>query len=287
MEIRIMAFVALLGSAGPLACTEKKPPDSSGGDESDADTDADTDSDTDTDPDSWHANTIAVEFGFAWDSAKGEVATVTAEGAPLRNYAQVTMYNDDKLSGSGPHQFCFFVWDLPDGTLATDDRYASYWMGVDLSTITPTYTDESSDGEVGDCEHLGGFIDAPRGDGETLEDFITGLEFGVGVGSFEMADAKTVNDWDSYWRKLYEADYGVWEDVDSYFGLGGFTTNVPALDADAAPAPLGVTFAYLVGKDWAVVYKDELAVAIALGSVKTAPTGYYKTLSLYAFGTGF
>ncbi len=295
MEIRSIAILALLGSTGLLACTDKGD-DSSGGDESDADTDTDTDTDTDSDTDSdtdtdvhepWHADTISIDFGFGWDATTNEIATATGPTGPLGNYVAISLFNLGKQKALDVYQFCFVSYDLPDGAVPMSSASGDYWMGFDLSKLTPTITGKTTDPTVeGDCEMMEDFIDVSRGT-QTLEEFVMALGFGAHIGNFANVDEDTYDDWESFWDDSFGDKIGEWDDTEPYFSLAGFTTDVETFGATNSPAPFGVAFGYLVDEKWNLVEKDGAVVTLDLSAMAAPPTAYYQTQSLYIYGTGF
>ena len=292
MEIRKMAILALLGTTGLTACD--KGSDSAGA-EGDADTDSDTDSDTDTDTDTdtdvhdpWHADTISIQTGFGWDATKNELVTVNGGKGPLGNVVQIELYNYAESQDLAPYQFCFFVYDLGTGARKSDPLFKDYWLSFDLTGITPLVTGKATTSE-GDCDMLDSFVSLDRGDGETLEDFAARIDLGLGIGNWGLVDSKTYDVWQGFWGKGYDTTYGAWNDAEPYFSYTAFSTGgFNDFQTDTAPGPLGVSFAYLVDKDWNVVFDDAGAgIPLDQSAATSAQSAYYSTVTMYAWGTGF
>ena len=292
MEIRRAILTAAF--AGTLACgSSKDEGDTGGGDgggESDADTDSDTDADSDADTDvaqGWHADTVGVDFSYAWDATKGQVTTATSNGELLPNAAWITLFNlADSEKAASPTQFCALRYTL-DGATATDARFAStYWMGIDVSALSPEVGADTDQGR-GDCDGLASFIDVTRGVGQPVDEFVAALGFGVGVGSWDTVDYATAKAWMDYWDKHdLTSKYGEWKDLQPYFTAAGFTSAVKTLDAVDAPKPFGVAYAYEMKKG-VVTMKGEQGVVLDVSSATSAPTAYYQSQALYIYGTGF
>jgi hypothetical protein len=292
MEIRWIAVLALLGSTGLTACSDKGD-DSSGG-ESDADTDTDTDTDTDADADTdvheaWHANTVSIDYVLGWDGTKNEVAAVSDEdGKPLANIVAISLYNRDE-TGLTPYQFCFVTYEIPAGTPARADSFGDYWMGIDLAALTPDISGKSSSGSKGDCEMIDEVVDSARGDGQSVEDFVASLGFGLDLGNFTVLDSDTYDSWESGWSDNgYEKKKGDWDDLEPFFALSGFTSEIPFFGNDSDPGPFGIGFGFLVDpKTGQLVVKDGASIPLDLSVMATAPSGYYTNASLYVYGSGF
>jgi hypothetical protein len=278
-----LTWLALAHTSG---CAEKGD-DSSAAGESDTDTDADADTDTDTDTDvGWHADTVAFDLSFGWDSTKGQVTPASANGEPLSNDAWVTLFNlQDSDKAEPPTKFCALRYAL-DGAAPSDSRFASYWLGFDLGVLAPEVGAETDIGR-GDCEGLARFIDVTRGVGQPVDEFVAALGFGLGIGSWDNVDFETEEAWEEYWKKEgLGKDHGEWTDLEPYFALAGFTSAVGTLGADEAPKPFGVTYAYTLKKG-AVTMKDQQGVALDVSTTTDAPTAYYETQALYIYGTAF
>ena len=284
MEIRNALIMASLGLA---ACESSTDDTSGGGGEGDADTDSDTDADSDADTDvGWHADTLAFELSFGWDAKKSQITTASATGAPLPNAAWVMLFNNADMDKSkSSTQFCALYYEL-DGAAATDARFASYWLGFDLAALAPEVGADTDQGR-GDCDGLGSFIDVTRGGGQPVDEFVAALGFGLGVGSWDLIDYETEQDWMDYWDKHDLAkDYGEWDDLEPYFSLASFASAVKTLDAVDAPKPFGVSYAYELKKG-EVTMKGDQGVVLDVSSASSAPTAYFKAQPLYIYGTGF
>jgi hypothetical protein len=289
--MEIGSALLIVAFAGPLACGSSKDGHDSaggGGGEADADTDADTDADSDADTDAagWHADTIGFDLSFGWDAAKSQVTAATANGELLPNTAWITLYNlADSEKAATPTQFCALRYTL-DGAPAVDARFASYWMGFELGAITPEVGADTDLGR-GDCDGLGSFIDVTRGGGQPVAEFVAALGFGLGIGSWDQVDYETAQAWQDYWEKHDLAtEYGEWADLEPYFALAGFTSEVKTLGAVDAPKPFGVTYAYALKKG-ALTMKGDQGVVLDVSSASSAPTAYFETQALYIYGTGF
>jgi hypothetical protein len=280
------AFVIeVAGLLGPVACSSDGN-DTSGAGASEADTDTDSDADTDTDEDAgWHGDTLAVDLAFGWDALTSQVVPTTVNEELMPNAATITIFNFADNELDAPTRFCALGYAL-DGATAADARFATYWTGFDLSSVIPE-VGISTDHGVGDCEGLASFIDVTRGTGQPVDEFVTALGFGAGVGDWDNVDFETAQDWESYWTDDgLDGTYGAWGELEPYFAVAGFTSAVGRLEAEA-PAPFGIAFAYALDAKRNVALKDKQLVAIDLSSASVAPTAYFQTRAMYVYGTAF
>jgi hypothetical protein len=287
MRFGSAVVVTLVVSLALGACQSSNDDTAGAGGEADTDTDADSDADSDADTDvGWHADTLAFDLTFGWDATKTQVTTASLTGEPLRNAAWVMLFNSADMDKSKTStEFCALSYDL-DGAAATDARFASYWVGFDLSGLVPEVGADTDRGP-GDCDGLGSFIDVTRGIDQPVDEFVAALGFGLGVGSYELVDYESAKDWQAYWEKHdLASDYGEWDDLEPYFALAGFTSAVKTLGAVDAPKPFGVSYAYELNKG-EVTMKGDQGVVLSLSEASSAPTAYFRTQALYIYGTGF
>jgi hypothetical protein len=267
-----------------------------GGDESDADTDADSDTDTDSDADAdtdtdtdtdvqgWDADTIQVDASFGYDAGTGTIQTMTFDGTALPNAISATIVNlADVSSSSNPTQFCFFTWTLPEGAIAANGDFTSeYWLSFDLTDADFSYSGvTTATGPVGDCDGIASFMGTPRGAAD-LATFAETFGIGFGLQSLQDVDAATINDWRSnIWPTTYAGTYGPWNGISAGLAAGSFTT------IGTAPIEADVMLAYEVDPDtWALTYdeKTKTTTLVTMTGLTAAPTAFYSSLVMYAFG---
>ncbi len=294
-------WLALSGSAVMVACSGNGSDSNGGGGgeadadtdadsdtdtdaDSDADSDTDTDTDTDTDVQGWVADTIQVEASFGYDEATGEIRTMTFDGVTLDNYVTATVLNyEDFTTNPNGTQFCFVAWTLPDGPVATNAAFPSeYWFSFDLSEVELTYSGGSTTGQVGDCENMGTFMGNSRGSAD-LASFLETFDIGFGIQSLQDLDGTTLNDWRSnIWQSQgYEKFYGAWNQLSGGFAAASFTM------LGSAPNEADLMLAYEVDPKTGAVSWDEKtssSTLVSLTGLTDAPTAYYQSLVMYAFG---
>src|SRR5213075_2524825 len=158
----------------------------------------------------------------------------------------------------------------------------SFWMSIDLVGMPMTF-DEGTDGN---CEGLSTIFGDGRGTKETLEDFIDSQDFAFGIHSLADVDSTIISDWRSDWSTAgYDTTYGAWRDVNSYMSSAAFTASL----VKWVPSDADVVFGYeLDSSTWTLSLDTSGApVLIDVSSATALPTGYFDTVPLYYYGSGF
>jgi hypothetical protein len=299
METRKLAILALCGGIAATipACAGDEEGDEDGDGDADTDTDADTDADTDSDADAdetWDADTMYWAGVFGWDGPNNQFATIHDEdsgGNPvdINPTVDVIMYNN-ALCDANPTTCpqCVVEWELtpaaankaPAAGLGKD-----YWFTIDLTGASLVEIDGSS------CDTMDSFVTAPY-DGSDLQGFVDSFEWGVGVKNLADADSSALSDWEDFWDGTsgYADSYGMdWDDAVEFLAAGAFT-NAWAVEGGIGDegADTNVVFGLLVDPKFNVIRDgDGVATPMALELKGSAPSAYYTTVGMYAWGTGF
>jgi hypothetical protein len=188
---------------------------------------------------------------------------------------------DDVITSSTPTQYCFVLWDVT-GVPTPAAEFKSFWTSIDLVGLPMTF----DDGTDGNCEGMSTIFGDARGSKESLEAFVDSQDFAFGIHSIDDVDSLIISDWRSLWSTAgYDKIYGSWRSVESTIAAGAFSASITKW----VPGDADVMVAFEVDSSTWTLSLDGSGslVPLDISSATALPTGFYSSIPMYYYGSGF